>query len=392
MKFSPTRRTTNFLTFFISKFCLIPGAENTLREGTIVELQANSAQHTQNEGGDQPVSIASPRLGISYIIATVGADPDDISRRLGEEEEENEEGGPAMHRRLGTGAYLGEIIMVAHNVAPAGWLFCDGQLIQISENTDLFNLLGTVYGGDGSTNFRLPDLRGRVPVHVGAGPGLPAVSLGESNDNVSVTLNTQNIPSHRHQVSILTMEATTVDSDADGLSDEEEENLGTDPLNPDTDGDGLEDGEEIAFGTDPLNPDTDGDTLEDGVEIGLGTNPLDLDTDGDGLFDGEEIFAGTDPLNLDTDGDRLDDGEEISAGTDPLNLDTDGDGLDDFEEVEIFGTDPSNPDTDGDGLDDFQEVQVFGTIPQNPDTDGDGFGDGEEVFVGTDPTDPNDFP
>ncbi|MGX7130609.1 lectin-like domain-containing protein, partial [Enterococcus wangshanyuanii] len=86
---------------------------------------------------------------------------------------------------------------------------------------------------------------------------------------------------------------TSKDTDGDGLLDEEEIKLGTDPLNPDTDGDGLPDGKEVELGTDPLNPDTDGDGVPDGKELELGTDPLNPDTDGDGVPDGKELELGT---------------------------------------------------------------------------------------------------
>jgi microcystin-dependent protein len=73
---------------------------------------------------------------------------------------------------------LGQVAMFAGNFAPRGWAFCNGQILSISQNSALFSLLGTTYGGDGRTTFGLPDLRGRVPVHVGQGPGLSNVSLG----------------------------------------------------------------------------------------------------------------------------------------------------------------------------------------------------------------------
>jgi hypothetical protein len=117
-----------------------------------------------------------------------------------------------------------------------------------------------------------------------------------------------------------TPEPVGVDSDGDGLTDEEEIALGTDPFNPDTDDDGINDGDEVELGTDPLNPDTDGDILYDGGELIYGTDPLNPDTDGDGLTDGEEVyFYNTDPLNPDTDGDGWTDYEEVVAGTDPLD-------------------------------------------------------------------------
>jgi outer membrane protein OmpA-like peptidoglycan-associated protein len=186
-----------------------------------------------------------------------------------------------------------------------------------------------------------------------------------------------------------------VDSDGDGLTDDREAQLGTDPLNPDTDGDGLKDGEEVdVYGTDPLNPDTDGDGLKDGAEVHTHkTDPLNPDTDGDGLKDGEEVLTyKTDPLNPDTDGDGLKDGEEVlTYKTDPLNPDTDGDGLKDGAEVLTYKTDPLNPDTDLDLLKDGAEVFKYKTDPLDQDTDDGGVYDGHEVIEDhTDPLDGSD--
>lgn len=74
--------------------------------------------------------------------------------------------------------FVGEIRLFAGNFAPRGWAFCDGQLLAVSQNDALFSLLGTIYGGDGTTTFALPDLRGRAPLHAGSGPGLPPSQLG----------------------------------------------------------------------------------------------------------------------------------------------------------------------------------------------------------------------
>ena len=182
------------------------------------------------------------------------------------------------------------------------------------------------------------------------------------------------------------------DRDQDGLTDEREEELGTDPDNPDTDNDGLTDGEEVeTYLTDPLNPDYDNDGLLDGDEVERGTDPGNNDTDQDGLTDFEEVNNfGTDPLSEDTDGDTLTDEEELQGPTDPLLADTDGDGLGD--EVELEGpTDPVDPDTDDDGLLDGEETI---TDPVDPDSDDDGLLDGDEIARGTDPLDEdtdNDF-
>jgi microcystin-dependent protein len=94
--------------------------------------------------------------------------------------------------------YIGEIRMFAGSFAPAGWEICAGQLVSISENEALFNLIGTTYGGDGQSTFALPDLRSRFPVHQGTGPGLSTYVIGQQAGVESVTLNSNQIPSHSH--------------------------------------------------------------------------------------------------------------------------------------------------------------------------------------------------
>jgi microcystin-dependent protein len=89
--------------------------------------------------------------------------------------------------------YVGEIRMFAGNFAPAGWMFCEGQLLPISENETLFQLIGTTYGGDGESTFGLPDLRGRIPIHQGNG-----FILAETGGAEEITLTVQQIPSHTH--------------------------------------------------------------------------------------------------------------------------------------------------------------------------------------------------
>ena len=95
-------------------------------------------------------------------------------------------------------AYVGEIRMFAGNFAPAGWLFCEGQLLPISENETLFQLIGTTYGGDGESTFQLPDLRGRIPMHQGTGPDGVNYQLAEAAGVEEVTLTVQQIPVHTH--------------------------------------------------------------------------------------------------------------------------------------------------------------------------------------------------
>ncbi|MBV9694622.1 MAG: phage tail protein [Alphaproteobacteria bacterium] len=94
--------------------------------------------------------------------------------------------------------YVGQILMFAGTFPPAGWALCQGQLMPISENDTLFNLIGTTYGGDGQSTFGLPNLSGRIPIHQGTGPGLSNYTIGQEAGTESVTLTTQQIPSHNH--------------------------------------------------------------------------------------------------------------------------------------------------------------------------------------------------
>ncbi len=94
--------------------------------------------------------------------------------------------------------YIAEIKIFAGNFAPRGWAFCDGQLLPIAQNTALFSLIGTTYGGDGRTTTGLPDLKGRAPMHPGTGPGLTTRLLGQKIGSETVTLSLSNLPSHDH--------------------------------------------------------------------------------------------------------------------------------------------------------------------------------------------------
>ena len=104
--------------------------------------------------------------------------------------------------------FLGEIILVAFDFAPTGWAECNGQLLSIAEYEPLFNLIGTTFGGDGETTFALPDLRGRVPVQFGTGPGLSTYGFAESFGNETVTLLTTQLPAHTHPVDATAFGAT----------------------------------------------------------------------------------------------------------------------------------------------------------------------------------------
>ncbi len=107
-----------------------------------------------------------------------------------------------------TDPFVAEIRIVAFNFAPRGWALCQGQIIPISQNTALFSLLGTTYGGNGQSTFALPDFSGRVPVAPGQGPGLSQWVLGGSAGSPTVTLNQTQIPFHNHSVNVSTTRAT----------------------------------------------------------------------------------------------------------------------------------------------------------------------------------------
>ena len=94
--------------------------------------------------------------------------------------------------------FVGDIIMFGGNFAPRDWAFCNGQLMQVSQNTALFSIIGTTYGGDGRTTFALPDLRSRAPMHPGRGPGLTARRLGEKGGAETNILNVNQLPTHNH--------------------------------------------------------------------------------------------------------------------------------------------------------------------------------------------------
>ncbi len=100
--------------------------------------------------------------------------------------------------------FLGEIRMFSGNFAPTGWALCDGQLLSIAQNTALFSILGTTFGGDGTSTFALPDLRGRVAIHWGQGPGLSPYNEGQSGGSEVITLTHQQIAAHTHAVNVET--------------------------------------------------------------------------------------------------------------------------------------------------------------------------------------------
>lgn len=137
---------------------------------------------TDPTGGGQPHDNVQPSLALNYIIALEGLFP---SRNK---------------QNKGAQPFIGEVSLFAGNFAPRDWAFCDGQLVPIAQNNALFSLLGTTYGGDGRTTFGLPDLRGRVAVHPGQGPGLPSWRLGQEAGTENVAPNSSQMAAHDHVV------------------------------------------------------------------------------------------------------------------------------------------------------------------------------------------------
>lgn len=114
--------------------------------------------------------------------------------------------------------FIGEVKMFAGNFPPKSWAFCDGQLLSIAQNTALFSIIGVTYGGDGVTTFALPDLRGRVPMGVGNGPGLTARTQGQKVGSETNTLTTQNLPSHSHEIHANNQSGTLSDPERNVLA------------------------------------------------------------------------------------------------------------------------------------------------------------------------------
>lgn len=115
--------------------------------------------------------------------------------------------------------FIGEILMFGGNFAPRAWAFCDGQLLAISSNTALFSILGTTYGGDGRTSFALPDLRGRLPIHAGTGPGLSTRKLGARGGVEEYNMNILTLASHGHLADLSSLTATASVAVSTGAGD-----------------------------------------------------------------------------------------------------------------------------------------------------------------------------
>jgi microcystin-dependent protein len=168
------------------------GSEIGVEEVTLTQAQMTSHKHpltpssdmTGDTGGSQSHTNIQPSTVLNYIIALYGVYPS-----------QSDDGFVQLDA---SDPFVGEITLFAGNFAPRNWAFCDGQLLDISQNTALFSLLGTTYGGDGRTTFGLPDYRGRAAVGDGYGPGLPSWALGQRTGSEWATLSTSQLPSHTH--------------------------------------------------------------------------------------------------------------------------------------------------------------------------------------------------
>ncbi len=161
-----------------------------------IETLTGTAYETDLVGGSQPHENRAPYLGLNYIICLQGLYPSrDMAPAGGIDDE------PVIVRGISEGT-LGEVTLFAGYFAPRGWAFCSGQLLAIDQNQALFSILGTTYGGDGRTTFALPDLRGRVPVGAGHGPGLSDLRLGMKGGQETVQLTVNQLPAHLHGFSL----------------------------------------------------------------------------------------------------------------------------------------------------------------------------------------------
>ena len=131
-----------------------------------------------NTGSGQSINNMQPTLVVNYCIAIYGLYPS----------------------RNSENPFVGEIQIFGFNFDPQGFAKCDGQILAISDNTALFSLLGTIYGGNGTTTFALPDLRGRTPIHQGSGPGLTSRTIGQSFGAETITINVNQLPVHSHTI------------------------------------------------------------------------------------------------------------------------------------------------------------------------------------------------
>lgn len=272
------------------------------------------------------------------------------------------------------------------------------QLQVVSGNANSFfgrdmAVLGDI-NGDGYDDMLVGALGDSVNVQYGGSFTILQSGVDLDNDGITDDIDTDDDGDGLSETEENTLGTSDklLDSDGDGLTDANEVNLHlTDPAMADTDSDGLTDAAELnVHSTNPNLADTDNDGLNDGLEINThNTNANISDTDNDGLTDGDEVNTySSNPLNSDTDSDSLSDGFEVNTlGTSPVLADTDGDQLNDNVEVNTYSSNPLSDDSDSDGLLDGDEVNNHNTSPISSDSDSDGLNDNVEINThNTNPT------
>ncbi|WP_343707003.1 tail fiber protein [Flavobacterium sp.] len=170
--------------------------------------------------------------------------------------------------------YLGTILSFAFNFNPKGFAFCNGQIMSIAQNSALFSLLGTIYGGDGVTTFALPDLRGRAPIHFGQGPGLSNYVIGQRAGSETMTLLTANMPAHVHSLTTGTVSLALTTNSATGGTITNDTDNGNNSLS--SGGSTPNIYSEPGTGTSKIGGITASATLGGNTSIAGGTQPFDL--------------------------------------------------------------------------------------------------------------------
>ena len=193
------RRNSKGISTIIFIVCIILAIIISAIVSTIIVTQFAVAtsvpDETEATGGGQALDNMHPYTTLRAIICVTGLYPS----RNGVSSSSME---PSIARvsLISMESFIGEIAWVAFDFAPRGWAFCDGQLLSIAQYQALFSLIGTTYGGDGRTTFALPDLRGRSSLHAGEGSGLTNRVIGEQGGVETVTITTNEMPSHTHDI------------------------------------------------------------------------------------------------------------------------------------------------------------------------------------------------
>lgn len=185
-------------------------ADDLYYQATFDRERTDAGTASTEEGRHEQSSSRRGFVGrLAAAVGSVGL----LGLLFGDASNAHARSGPSQGRtgrgQMGVDPYIGEIILFGGNFAIRGYAQCDGQLLPISQNSALFSILGTTYGGDGQTTFGLPDLRGRSAIHVGQGPGLSLYTLGEQGGQETETLNANQMPAHSHsgQLPVSTEEA-----------------------------------------------------------------------------------------------------------------------------------------------------------------------------------------